>query len=108
MKFKSIPKKTLTEEYVDILNAELLRIAKMCIKNNWRRTGSHDEGWHYFTQNELRIINKNLDDTFESGYCFLDSKEDEEDAGLIKLFIGDSNPRWVFWVENGNLTVDWG
>lgn len=93
---------------IETLFNELSRIAKMCIKKNWRRTDNHDGGWHYFTKMELKKINKNLDENFDSGYCFLDSKEGEEDAGLIKLFVGDANPRWVFWVEKGKIVVDWG
>lgn len=90
----------------DVFGAELHRIARLCILNNWFRTDWSDGGWHYFTKKELDEINSRTGNGFDSGYCFLD--EDGGTDGLIRLWQGHAlNPKWSFWMESGSLKLDW-
>ena len=89
----------------DLIEDELPRIARLCVANNWRRTDSHFGGWHYFTNEELTEINRNTGNNFDTGYCFLDD-DDTETVGLIRLEEGNSNPKWSFWLEDGQVKID--
>jgi hypothetical protein len=89
----------------DLIEDELPRIARLCVANNWRRTDGHYGGWHYFTNEELVEINRNTGNNFDTGYCFLDD-DDTETAGLIRLEEGNSNPKWSFWLEDGQVKID--
>ena len=88
----------------DEFGAELHRIARGCIQNNWYRTDYSDGGWHYFSDEELAAINERTGNNFDYGYCFLD--EDGGTEGLIRLEAGDANPKWSFWKEGDSLRVD--
>jgi hypothetical protein len=94
------------EQHVDLIDDELPRIARLCIANNWRRTDSHYGGWHYFTERELAEINRNTGTNFDYGYCFLDGDE-AETSGLIRLCEGNANPKWSFWLEDGEVCIEW-
>jgi len=89
---------------VDEFGAELHRIAKECITNNWYRTDSGDGGWHYFSGEELAAINERTGNNFDYGYCFLDEAGGTD--GLIRLVAGDANSKWMFWMEIGALKID--
>ena len=84
--------------------AELHRIARKCIENNWSRTDHSEGGWHYFTQAELVEINTTTGNRFDSGYCFLD--EDGGTEGMIRLWQGQMNPKWSFWLKGERLMID--
>ena len=88
----------------DVFGAELHRIAKECITNNWYRTDSGDGGWHYFSDEELAAINERTGNNFDYGYCFLDEAGGTE--GLIRLVAGHANPKWMFWMEDCALKID--
>lgn len=88
----------------DEFGAELHRIARECIQNNWHRTDYGDGGWHYFSDEELAGINERTGNDFDYGYCFLD--EDGGTEGLIRLWVGHDNPRWMFWKEGDSLKID--
>ena len=79
----------------------LLHIANMCIRNNWTQ-----ENTHYFTKSEINEFNLILNGSgsLQNGYCFLD--EDGETEGMIRLYLGNCNPKWSFGVKKGNLWVD--
>lgn len=88
----------------DVFGAELHRIARECIQNNWHRTDCSDGGWHYFSDEELAAINERTGNNFDYGYCFLDEHGGTE--GLIRLVAGHANPKLIFWMENGALKID--
>lgn len=88
----------------DEFGAELHRIARECIQNNWHRTDCSDGGWHYFSDEELAAINERTGNDFDYGYCFLD--EDGGTEGLIRLEAGDANPKWSFWKEGDSLKIE--
>jgi hypothetical protein len=79
----------------DVFGAELHRIARTCIENNWHQPDSKNGGWHYFTHKELSELNQRTGNKFDGGYCFLD--EDGGKEGLIRLEEGHTiNPKWSF------------
>lgn len=88
----------------DEFGAELHRIARECIQNNWHRTDDKDGGWHYFSGEELAAINERTGNVFDYGYCFLD--EDGGTEGLIRLEAGHDNPKWSFWKEGDSLKIE--
>jgi hypothetical protein len=88
----------------DDFGAELHRIARECIQNNWQRTDGKDGGWHYFSDEELAAINGRTGNNFDYGYCFLDENSGTE--GLIRLEAGHTNPKWSFWKEGDSLKIE--
>lgn len=86
----------------DPLQDTLVDVANMCIRNKWHRTGSG--GYHHFSQAEMEHINDRSGCEFDSGYCFLDETGGSE--GMIRLYYGESNPKWSFWIEDGQMRVD--
>ena len=84
----------------------LLKLAKYCINNEFYRIGNSDEGYKYLLAEEIyQITNSRFND---GGYIFLDEecKNDKEKTGMIRLYSGNSNPKWSFWTENGVIKVD--
>ena len=80
-------------------------IAEKCIANNWYRTDDASGGYHYFTQDELKEYNElQPREPIDGGYCFLD--EDGIPEGMIRSYSGNCNPKWSFWIENGELKID--
>jgi len=88
----------------DLMQAQLKRIAKECIENNWSRTDRSDSGWHYFSDNELSVVNERAGTSFRSGYCFLD--EDGGTEGLIRLEGEEVNPKWTFRMDDEELIIE--
>ena len=91
----------------DPLDELLKTIAKSCVSNNWHRTDNHDAGWHYFTDSELKEMNRLVvwEYKYNGGYCFLDEKGGKE--GMIRLYAGNANPKWCFELEkDGEITYD--
>jgi hypothetical protein len=88
----------------DEFGAELHRIARECIQSNWHRTDGKDGGWHYFSTEELAAINERTGNEFDYGYCFLD--EDGGTEGLIRLWVGQANPKWMFWKEGDSMKIE--
>jgi hypothetical protein len=88
----------------DVFGTELHRIARECIQNNWHRTDYGGGGWHYFSDEELAAINERTGNDFDYGYCFLD--EDGGTEGLIRLWVGQANPKWSFWKQGDSLKIE--
>lgn len=88
----------------DDFGAELHRIARDCIQNNWHRTDGKDGGWHYFSDEELAALNERTGNNFDYDYCFLDEAGGTE--GLIRLEAGHTNPKWSFWKDGDSLRIE--
>jgi len=109
---RDIAKIKKTDQEGGILDIVLKKIAKNCIeKNYYRRSDSTEEGYYFFTVEELKDFNnimkiKKKNETLCGGYTFLDEKDGKE--GMIRLYShkGQCNPKWSFWMEDGKLKVD--
>jgi len=87
------------EEKEDVDNI-ILKLAKFCIDNNYYRTDNHDGGYRYLSGKE--IYNLTNSSICEGGYIFLDEecKNIPEKSGMIRLYSGESNPKFSFWTTN--------
>ena len=80
-------------------------IANECIVNNWVRQGNK---FHQFPLSagsvSIRLIENKFGVDIDYGYCFLD--EEHGKTGLVKIEIDDYNPKWEFWMEEGELKCE--
>ena len=79
-------------------------IAQRAIDQNWFRVGKDA---HTLTNEEVAELNTLLrEPCVTSGSAFID--DDHGTTGMVRLYIGDSNPKWDFFVnEDGELVYDW-
>ena len=91
----------------DNIDDVLKILAKKCIDENLYRKGNT---FHNIDRSLLKVINKN--NTSEDkivlldGYMFLDEKNGNE--GMIRLYDSQyANPKWSFWVKDGEINVDY-
>lgn len=96
-------------EYTDIF--ELVKqIADYCIINQIKRTDDYDAGWFYFEKKEIKEINR-ADKTkgkkmkCDGGYCFMDN-DSKDCEGMVRLYYGNANPKFSFWVKDNEVKVD--
>lgn len=88
---------------------ELLQnIAKIAIERRCYRSGRRgDIGWWYFKSKDFPFA---WEGGSYDGYAFLDhswsEREKSEYSGLIRIYQGQSNPKWCFWVEKGSDKIE--
>ena len=78
-----------------------------CIKANLYRKGN---SFFHFNRKDTKLINK-FDKTgsdpkwkINGGYMFLD--EENGTSGMVRLYIGDEDPKFSFWMEDGVIKAD--
>ena len=94
----------------DNIDDLLVQLAKVCIDFNLYRK---DDEYYDLTCRDLDVINEadycvlpdNDTSEIEGGYMFLDDINGTE--GSIRLYSGEANPKWSFWVEDGKIGVDY-
>jgi len=88
------------------INELVAQLAKYCIDHNLYRKGND---FYDFNHEEIRAMNRACKakdaPVLDGGYFFLWKPNESE--GLIRLYAGDCNPKWGFWIDNGEIKVDW-
>jgi len=97
------------QPYSDLDNL-LNQLARWCLINNFYR---HENEFRDFDADEVDHINATClkpskifgKHKFKGGYIFLD--ESNGASGLVRLYLGDCNPKWWFERKNdGSIEVD--
>jgi len=83
----------------------LLKLADICIENNYYRT---DEKWKGMCFLDEQFIRELCDDEkcpYDGGYMYLN--KDGSTNGLIRMYYGlNKCSTWSFWKKNGKIEYD--
>lgn len=97
---------TLSINPYEDIESLLIQLAKYCIDNNLYRRGNN---FHNFKAKDIKMMNQAslIKDPIliNGGYFFLDIPNGSE--GMIRLYCDDSDPKWSFWIDNGEIKIDW-
>ena len=78
-------------------------IANMCIENNWYRIGNT---FHDFDDAFITTLNEKFPSILlDGGWCFLNESGGKD--GVIRFYSGPENPKYCFFVKDGEIEWDY-